>query len=72
MLKIILAILIIVEISIIPLMFLFLGTNILLPGVGLIVAGELIVLLLLFVEIFLISVTIILFRRIRRVSADLP
>lgn len=72
MLKIILAVLIIIEISIIPLMFLFPGTNILLPGLGLIISGELIILLFLFVEIFLISITIILFRRVRRGSGNLP
>lgn len=71
MLKIVLAFLIMIEILMLPLMFICLGTNILLPGVGLIVAGEFLFILLLLVEVILVSITLILFRRLRRDSDKL-
>jgi hypothetical protein len=64
MLKVLLAFLITIEILIIPLMILSLGTNILLPGVGLVISGEFIFVLLLIVEV----ITFILFRRLSRDS----
>jgi uncharacterized membrane protein len=68
MLKLLIALLITVEILLIPLMIFSLGTNILLPGVGLIISGNLIFLLLLVVEILLVLLTVILFRRLKNQS----
>ena len=52
-------------------MILSLGTNILLPGVGLIIAGDLIFMLLFIIEIILVSITVALFRRLHRDSDKL-
>ena len=73
MLKILLAFLIIIELSLIPLMiYLLTGVSVVLPGLGLIISGGLISLGLLLVEVVLVFISIILFRRIRRNSERHP
>lgn len=72
MLKILLAFLIVVQILVVALMIGCLsGISILIPGLGLIVAGELVSVLLLFIEIILFLLSVFLFRRIRRDSEKL-
>ncbi len=67
MLKILLAVLITIEILLLPLMIYCLsGISLLLPGLGLVISGGLVSVLLLFVEIFLLSLTFFIYKRIRR------
>ena len=67
MLKILLAVLITIEILLLPLMIYCLsGISLLLPGLGLVISGGLVFVLLLFVEIFLLSLTFFIYKRIRR------
>ena len=71
MLKILFALLIIVEILLIPLMIYCLsGISILLPGLGLIISGGLIFGLLFVVEIILFALTFFIYRRLRRDSGN--
>lgn len=73
MLKILIAFLIAVEILMIPLIvFCLSGVNILLPGMGLIVSGGLLAVPLIFIEFVLITVTLILIKRLRRRAQNLP
>jgi len=72
MLKVFLAFLIAMQILIFLLMiFCLSGFSILLPGLGLIVAGEMVIVLLLVVEIVLSSLTFTLYRHLRRDSGKL-
>ena len=72
MLKVFLGFLITIQTLILLLMiYCFSGISILLPGLGLVVAGELVSVLLLIIEIILFIVTLILFRRLRRDSGRL-
>lgn len=72
MLKILLALLITIEILIVPLMiFCLSGISILLPGLGLVVLDGFVFVLLLFVEIILVLVTLLLYRRLQRDSNNL-
>jgi len=67
MLKILLVVLITIEILLLPLMIYCLsGISLLLPGLGLVISGGLVFVLLLFVEIFLLSLTFFIYKRIRR------
>ena len=67
MLKIILALLITIKLLIVLLMILFLsGTNIRLPGLGVVVSGSFISLILLVIELVLIGISFVIFRRLRR------
>lgn len=73
MLKIILALLVIIEIALIPLMIVCLsGVNVLLPGLGLVIGGEVLFVMLLLFEAILIMTTLILYRYIRRQSERHP
>jgi hypothetical protein len=72
MLKIILALLIMIEILLIPLMILCLsGVNLLLPGLGLVISGGFLFVVLLVFEAILVLTTLILYRFIRRESKKL-
>ncbi|MGI8495218.1 MAG: hypothetical protein ACR2L1_07885 [Pyrinomonadaceae bacterium] len=72
MLKILLAFLIAVEILIFLLMLYCLtGINVLLPGLGLIISGGLIAVVLLVVQVILVLISLLLYRRIRRDSGNM-
>ncbi len=72
MLKILLAFLIAVEILIFLLMLYCLtGINVLLPGLGLIISGGLIAVALLVVQVILVLISLLLYRRIRRDSGNM-
>lgn len=69
LLKIILALLIIIEISLIPLMIVCLsGVNVILPGLGLVIGGEVLFVMLLVFEAILVLTSLILYRLIRQRS----
>ncbi len=63
MLKIILVLLIVIELALIPLMIVCLsGVNVVLPGLGLVIAGEVLFVMLLFFEAILVLTSLILYR----------
>ena len=67
MVKILLAILIVIEILIIPLMIHCVsGITIVIPGLGLLISGNLAVIALLFVEALLIFVSVMIYRGLQR------
>ena len=73
MLKILLAFLIMIEILILPLMiFCLSGVSIVLPGLGLIISGGLVFIILLVIEVILVSISLILYRRLRQDSNVMP
>lgn len=73
MLKIFIALLITIEILLIPLIiFFFSGVSVLLPGLGLVVAGSLISILLIIIEVVLLATTLILWRKLSLTSGRLP
>lgn len=73
MLKIIFVLLILIEIALVPLMiFCLSGVNLLLPGLGLVVAGGFLFFVLLVLELILIFTTLILYRYLRRRSEKHP